>query len=288
MPPTTNLKLTHKLVWTALFFGFFIVLFTHTAQADSLLTSNKTPTNLPLWEFGLGTGAISLPTYRGSDVQKSYIYPIPYFVYRGDKLHVDRRGLRRLIFDRGDFSINISAGIGIPVKSDKNSARTGMPNLDTAIHIGPSFEYLINDNLIADSVTVFKFPLQLVVGTDLKSAHSEGWFLYPHINYIRKFDWTLGLALGMTYGTEEFHNYYYGVAPQYTLTSRPAYDAKAGYSGIRGSITFSRRYKKYWAGLFARYEYLKNTAFDDSPLFTQDYSLVIGAGVSWIINSSKK
>ena len=44
----------------------------------------------PLWEAGLGIGALSFPDYRGSDQSHLYPTPVPYFVYRGDILKSDR------------------------------------------------------------------------------------------------------------------------------------------------------------------------------------------------------
>jgi outer membrane scaffolding protein for murein synthesis (MipA/OmpV family) len=37
----------------------------------------------PLWEAGLGIGAVTFPDYRGSDESQVYPVPVPYFVYRG-------------------------------------------------------------------------------------------------------------------------------------------------------------------------------------------------------------
>ncbi len=52
----------------------------------------------PLWEAGLGIGAVTFPDYRGSDRTQTYMLPVPYFVYRGEFLKADRNGLRGLFF----------------------------------------------------------------------------------------------------------------------------------------------------------------------------------------------
>src|SRR5690606_40394337 len=51
----------------------------------------------PLWEAGLGVGALTLPDYRGSDERTNYVFPLPYFIYRGDFLRVDREGAQTLL-----------------------------------------------------------------------------------------------------------------------------------------------------------------------------------------------
>lgn len=244
-------------------------------------------TSLPLWEVGLGAGVISLPDYRGSNETRELLLPILNGVYRGDKLRIDRRGIRGLIYESGNTAINISGDFGLPVNSDKNTARSGMPDLKFSFHLGPSFEYLINDDKLADSIMVFKFPVQLVLATDLPKLNSEGFFIYPHINYIKNGNWRLGVAAGAAFASKAFHDYYYSVAPQFAINgSRPAYAASGGFSGIRVSLALSKRYKKYWIGVFARYENLNNVSFDDSPLFKQNHSLMIGAGISWIFATS--
>ena len=38
---------------------------------------------LPLWELGIGAAGINFPDYRGSSVQRSYLLPVPVFIFRG-------------------------------------------------------------------------------------------------------------------------------------------------------------------------------------------------------------
>ena len=79
----------------------------------------------PLWEFGLGVGALRVPDYRGSADGTTYAAPIPYLIYRGRLLQVDREGLHGDIF-RGEFvKLDWSAAAGIPAKSRTDGARAG-------------------------------------------------------------------------------------------------------------------------------------------------------------------
>src|SRR5215510_5669868 len=87
----------------------------------------------PLWEAGLGIGALSFPDYRGSDERQLFPVPVPYFVYRGDFLKSDRDGVRGELFDRDVAELNISVSATIPVRSAKNAARSGMPDLKPTI-----------------------------------------------------------------------------------------------------------------------------------------------------------
>ena len=54
---------------------------------------------LPQWEFGLGATAFTLPDYRGSDERRGYVFPLPFLVYRGESVRVDRQGVRGIFFE---------------------------------------------------------------------------------------------------------------------------------------------------------------------------------------------
>lgn len=244
--------------------------------------------NLPLWEAGIGIGGVHMPDYRGSNESRAYAFPIPYFVYRGDKLRVDRRGVRGLVYHSGNFDVNISGDLGIPVNSDKNQARRGMPDLDVAFHLGPSLDYLVYDDAIAGESLILKLPVQLVTVTDLHSISTQGWFSFPHVNYLKHYYGTWGMAFGPTFASREFHDYYYGVNSNFATAQRPAYQASGGFSGIRFSMSYARRIDKYWFGVFARYENLRHSVYRDSPLVLKEHSLVIGAGFSWILFESDR
>ena len=62
----------------------------------------------PLWELGLGVGAVSFPDYRGSKNQAAYVLPAPYLVYRGKIFKADRSGVRGVLFDSDRVQLNLS------------------------------------------------------------------------------------------------------------------------------------------------------------------------------------
>ena len=51
-------------------------------------------TGKPVWDFGLGVGAVSFADYRGADTTHVYVLPVPYLYYRGKFLKADRNGIR--------------------------------------------------------------------------------------------------------------------------------------------------------------------------------------------------
>src|SRR6202158_6306779 len=85
---------------------------------------------LPLWELGLGVGALAFADYRGADTGRVYPLPVPYVIYRGRILRWDRHGVRGLFLNQHWLELNISVNATTPVSSRDTPARRGMPNLD--------------------------------------------------------------------------------------------------------------------------------------------------------------
>jgi len=241
----------------------------------------------PLWELGFGIGPLVSPDYRGSDESRAYYLPLPYIVYRGDLVKVDRRGVYSRLYESGSVVIDLSGDAGVPVDSSKNEARRDMPDLDTSFEVGPSLEVCLWRTCHGERKLQFRMPLRAMFTTDFGSIDSHGGLINPHINYDMKNigpggGWSLGISAGALYATERYHDYYYEVAPQYATATRPAYDARGGYSGSRVSIGISKRFKRMWAGAFARYDNLNGAVFEDSPLMRVGHSFMAGFGVAWI------
>ena len=246
----------------------------------------------PKWELGVGATAFTLPDYRGSDERRSYLFPLPFFVYRGEKVRVDRQGVRGIFFESDRVQFDFSVNGTPPVDSSKNHARQGMPDLDPTLEIGP----LINVTLWRDRATSeqldLRLPVRYVVATDFSHAQGAGWVFNPTLALNLRPDlrgrWNLGLTSGPIFATSKYHEYYYGVAPQFATSDRPAFSAKGGYSGWMGLVSLSRRYQKLWVGAFARYDALSGAAYEDSPLVRRTSSWMAGIAAAWIITESDR
>src|SRR5919108_4076162 len=94
----------------------------------------------PQWEIGAGAAAVTLPDYRGSDESRGYLLPVPYVIYRGERLRVDRQGVRGIFFESDRVELNLSLNATPPVDSEDNRAREGMPELDPTFEIGPRLD----------------------------------------------------------------------------------------------------------------------------------------------------
>lgn len=236
---------------------------------------------LPLWEAGMGVGVVRFPDYRGSDEGRTYILPTPYLVYRGGRVRVDRRGVRGALFETEDVSLNVSVSLGPPARSGRNEARAGMPDLDPTFEIGPSLNIRLYDSATEDRLLTLRLPTRAVFATDFRHAESVGVVFLPHVAYDflhvgPGHGWNLGLSAGLIYATDKHHEYYYAVRPEFATPTRPAYEARGGYSGASVGLTLSKRLPDYWFGLFVRYDDLHGAVFDDSPLVRTKGYLVGG------------
>jgi outer membrane scaffolding protein for murein synthesis (MipA/OmpV family) len=247
----------------------------------------------PLWEIGFGAGLMSLPDYRGSDEGKTYALPIPYFAYNGDRFRIDRRGVRGDLVQANNVWLDVSMNLGPPAESDQNQARAGMPDLDPTIEVGPSLRWRWWESQNTNHVLTLYLPARAVIASDFSRAQSIGWvfaphFTYDYLNFGWGGNWNFSASFGPLYATEKFHDYYYQVSPEYATPTRPAYDADAGYSGLRTTLTLSRRFADYWVGGFVRHDALSGATFEDSPLMRKNESLMVGFGVTWIFARSKE
>lgn len=246
----------------------------------------------PLWEAGVGVAAIDFPAYRGSDQRQSYVLPIPYFVYRGEFLKIEREKIRGLLLKREKVELDISINGMVPVKSSDNQARSGMPDLDPTLEIGPSLNLTLFKSATGDKKLDLRLPLRPVFASDFSSVKYIGWVFQPQFNldvsHISGMSgWNLGLVAGPIFADARYHQYFYGVDPQYATPSRPAYQAHGGYAGEQFISALSKRFPNYWVGAFIKFDTLKGAVFADSPLVRSKMNVSTGFAISRIFGKSQ-
>jgi outer membrane protein len=244
----------------------------------------------PLWEFGLGAGALVFNDYRGANTAHVYPVPVPYLVYRGKFLRSDHRGLRGRLLDQDRIALNLSVNGTTPVRSD--SARHGMPDLRPTLEVGPSLDVHLWKSATALVTLDVRLPARAAFTVEA-SPRMVGLFLAPHVNLDiaqrRGADgWKLGLLAGPLFANRRYDDYFYTVAPQYATADRPAYSAPGGYAGSQALVSLTRRYPKFWVGVYARHDSLADAAFADSPLVKRASYWSVGCGVAWMIAASSR
>jgi MipA family protein len=239
----------------------------------------------PRLEIGVGALAMALPDYRGSDYYGLRALPIPYVVYRTERVQITREGLRARLFAMDRLTASFSGAGSLP-GADDNPDRAGMPRIDPTFELGPSLDYVLRGGDEERFRLKLRVPARAVVAADGLHFNGVGWSFVPHLRLDHAHDsgslhWSHLGSVGLVWATEDHHEYFYGVAPQYAAAGRPAYDARGGYGGARSSWSSVVRHGRWRVGAFASYDWLQGAAFRDSPLLKTDHALTAGLFVTY-------
>lgn len=264
-------------------YKFFVLFF---------FTAGYAHADQPLWEAGAGVAYVDFAAYRGSDQHKDYVLPIPYVVYRGDFLKVERERVRGMLFESEKTELDISVSGTVPVNSSEISARTGMPDLDPTFELGPSLNVTLYESASGNDTWELRMPLRPAFAVNFPGVRGIGWLFQPHINLDKRNlpgmpGWNLGLLMGPIFADARYHQYFYGVDPQYATLTRPAYQAHGGYAGMQYIASLSKRFPSYWVGAFIKYDTLGGSVIADSPLVKSKTNLSAGFAISWIFSTSQ-
>ncbi len=245
----------------------------------------------PLWELGAGLGILQIPDYRGSDKNRVYLLPYPYFIYRGDILQVERDRISGRIFKTDTVLLDFSFYGQVPVKSSDNEARSGMPDLDPTFEAGPALNITLLENRQDRYKLNLGLPVRAVFSTDFSSLRHEGWVFSPRLafeksDFIAGSGWNLGISVGPILADRGYNSYYYSVEPRYATAARPSYDAGAGYGGSSIMLGLNRGYKQLILNAFVSVHFLQGAVIEDSPLVKSSYSVMSGIAVSWVFLKS--
>jgi len=270
-----------------------ITLFTaNSAGATDI--DNESLTNSPLatsinhdlfknWTLGVGLTAYRIPDYNGSSHSTNIFTPTPYLSYRGKFVKVTNGRITGTLFSSQRWFLNISADGSPPIKSDKNAARSGMPDLDPVLEVGPAIEYYIFKKSRNFSNLYLDIPLRAGITTDFTHLHSIGWISNPRIKYdVRLAHWKLRFGVGPTYATEVFYDYYYGIKARYASETRNTYETNSGYGGMRYSFGFSRPINDFRFSGYVRIIDLSGANFRSSALVESRQSVLAGLSMIWI------
>lgn len=239
------------------------------------------------WELGVGLGSVYGPDYRGADEYRSFTSVIPYLVYHGKFIRSDREGVKAQFFSSDDINFSLSASAYISPNSDENKRRENMPSLGSTIEFGPS----INIRLTGDDLRngwQLQLPWRAVFAVGGSNNKMIGSVIQPQLVYQQKFSsWYLRYRTSVMFGSNTYHDYYYGVDAQYATAERPEFNATSGYSGFINDIALSRELDiadiKTRVAFFIRYDNLANVKFNESPLFASENVWRSGVAFIWVI-----
>lgn len=260
-----------------------------TAAASILMASSAIAEQVPQWEIGAGAAYIDFPHYRGSNERQNYVLPIPYVIYHGDILKVDRQRVRGMLFHTEAAELDVSVNGSVPVRN--NGARQGMPDLDPTFEIGPALNISLHKSESNHVQLELRLPLRSVIATDFSYLRDIGFMFQPQLNLDVQnvFDqtgWNLGMGAGPIFTDRRYNQYFYGVDASYARPDRPAYTASGGYAGSQFVAALAKRFPGYWVSGFVKWDRLQGAAFEGSPLVKSKESATFGFAISWVFAES--
>jgi len=255
------------------------------AQIIDSAASPSEPPGRPLWELGVGLGAVSTPAYPGAADRETRALAIPTVIYRGKIFRADQSGIGARVFRSENAELDIGLAASLPAKSDDVAARAGMPDLGALGEFGPRLKLRLA-RFDAYSGLRAELPLRAVFEVRGGVRH-QGYTFEPRLVYERRTadgKWMFDTQLSTVVGDGKINRYFYEVAPRYANASRPAYAAKSGLILVRLGAFAARQVNPDLRVFgFVRAENYGVGANDDSPLHRKDSGVSAGIGLSWTL-----
>jgi outer membrane protein len=259
------------------FLGFYLAL----SIIFTSLTANAA------LEVGLGAVVTNVPLYIGSDEAETFYLPFPYLRYRTEKITIDRDLIQGNLWKHGNWTLEMSLGGSVKVNSEKSEARKGMDDLDYILEVGPALNYFFSGDRTTDNALLVEFPLRVAIGSDFTEARYRGVTFNPRLVWrrgyrINGFEVRPQIAFGLRSADNDLNDYFYGVDSKFATAERPTYKGKAGYGGSQFGYSTAVLWDNWLAAGFMRYVNAGGAAFEDSPLYKQDDSWVVGFAVAYL------
>jgi outer membrane scaffolding protein for murein synthesis (MipA/OmpV family) len=243
----------------------------------------------PLWEWGAFGGVLSGPAYPASTERLNRALVFPYFIYRGERLNVDRDGIDARLRLSPGVELDLGVSGSFPASSDGISVRQGMPDLGSLLEFGPRLKVQLPSPATGLRLAL-DLPLREVFEVN-GGTRSQGLVFEPTVvlDAANLADgWSLTAKAGLAWGDQQINQYFYGVAPAYATGLRPAYEAQSGLMSARASVSTSKSLGPDVRVFgYARIDYYGLSANTGSPLHLQNSSPSLGLGLVWTLGRSE-
>ena len=243
---------------------------------------------LPLWELGAVGAGVSQPAYPGAAERTQQALVLPYLIYRGEFLRLDRgsAGIRAMKTPNFEVDIGFSGSLGS--KASETEVRRGMADLGTLVEFGPRLKW----NLTPDagpSRWQAELPLRGVF--DLSNNLTQrGLTLEPEISFSHRDPqgWSYSTSISALIGDQRLADTFYGVSASEATTRRPTYAAQGGLIAWRLSSTVSRRLgPDVRLTAFGRADSLAGAANQSSPLVERNSGVSVGLVLAYTWKQSE-
>lgn len=223
------------------------------------------------WTFGIGAAAAAnIPHYIGSDESRNFVLPVPYINYTSPNIKISQSGIVGKLFESDKWFLSLSLSGAIPVDSDDNKARSGMPDIEAVFEYGPSLQYYIFGS--EPDVNALYIDLNFREARTL-SLDSLDLSASPAVVYRQQLDKpVLGGRVNWLFRykrefvSDSYARLFYSVEPDYATPERSTYIAKGGSGGSRVSSSIRWQKGKHILLGFWVYANISDAAYADSPL----------------------
>ena len=244
----------------------------------------------PLWEAGvLGTG-VSQPAYPGAAEQVNLLLPLPYMIYRGKYLRIDRGtvGVRAIKTPRTELDVGFAASLGS--RADNIEVRRGMDDLGILLEFGPRLKINLGDMSDGQHQTRLQFALRGVFDINDHLSYHGMAFEPAWVNEMTiPESWATTISIGALLGNQQLVDTFYRVTPAEATAARTAYNAQSGLISTRASILSSRfinRDVRFFC--YLRFDSVVGAANHDSPLVKRDNGWSAAIGLMWTLARSEQ
>lgn len=264
---------------------FMSVLALATAAVPSLA---QEAAGLPLWEVGAVGFAVSQQAYPGASARVHRGLALPFLIYRGEFLRVDRGSAGIRAFRTPTFEVDVGVAGSFGSRSEDIEVRRGMPDLGTLVEFGPRLKWNIGQGP-GNGRFRAEFPLRGVFDLNDHLAH-KGMAFEPELIFERPAQggWSYSTSIGAVWGDRRLADTFYGVAPIHAMAGRTAYVADSGLIAWRLAASFSRNLSPDLRLFgFARADSVAGAANESSPLVQQKTGASVGLGLTYTWKRSK-
>ena len=237
----------------------------------------------------MGGFGVSQQAYPGASEQVRRGLALPFLIYRGEYLRVDREtlGLRAVNQPRYEVDIGFAGAFGS--RAGDSEARRGLPELGTLVEFGPRLKLhlgSVND----DGRLRAEFALRGVFDLDDK-FRNKGVSFEPRFVWEQRGggNWRYGASVGTLFGNRKLADTFYAVAPADALPGRPAYSAESGLIALRLGANASREITPdLRLFLFGRLDSVAGAANRASPLVQKTTGASVGVGLAYTFARSSR
>lgn len=234
--------------------------------------------------IGGGLGAASLPHYPGSDENDDYFLPLPYIDFRSERVSVNDKGLHAKLINTNILQLDFDITGSLPVSSDDNVARNGMPDLGLFVEIGPE----VSLRLIQKQNYYFSLDIPVRASFELlgedetfddKFAQDAGYLIEPRLHYEAQGEsLSFDFDIGIIWGSKAYQSKFFSINQNFVTLERSFYEARSGLMGHRVSSTAKYETDDWLILSYLKYLDLSKGENKLSPLIKKEDYLLGGIG----------